>query len=157
MARFLLVAGCGVAVSACASTAVGESCFDWVLFDTPEDAADAATVVVRATTVESSGTVPLWGVQANVWRLDVEEVLAGSMRGAVAGEEFEIVSTPFTCGSSGAYPDGDRLDTGRPVVVLIEEDTMFDVVRTLSPYDGVVPASPDGGLPVAWPQGQHDL
>jgi hypothetical protein len=157
VAAVLFAAGGVAAAPACTSLAAGESCFDWVIFDTPADAVEDADVVIRATVAESAGTVELWGTRANAWRLDVEEVLAGSMLGVLAGEELEVVSTPFTCGASGAYPDGDRLDTREPVVVFVEDDTTFDVVRTLSPYDGVVAPAPDDGLPAAWPPGQHHL
>jgi hypothetical protein len=162
-AVLLAVSGvlCAGAAAACAGPGLGlgeeATCISWVFFDSPAKAAEDAAVVVRATVVESAGTVALWGTRANVWRLDVEEVLAGSMRGVAAGEEFEVVSTPRTCDAGGEYPGGDRLDTDEPVVVLIDEDEMFDVVRTLTPYDGVVAPAPDGGLPTAWPEDQHDL
>ncbi|WP_125775893.1 hypothetical protein [Antribacter gilvus] len=144
----LALGGCGLDT--------GTTCLDWGVYDTPGEAAEGATVVVRASVVRDDGTERLWGVRANRWVIEVDEVISGDMADVAAGEELTVVSTPRTCTAGNElYPAGDPLDTEDEVIVLVEDDTRFDVVRTLTPYDGVVEPGPDGGLPQIWPHGQH--
>ncbi|GAB2470092.1 hypothetical protein [Xylanimonas ulmi] len=153
LAAALAVAG------GCAATGPGEACVDWVTFDTPAAAAQGH-LVVRGDVVGPAGSTTAFGVRAQRWELDVQAVLAGD--GAEPGERITVTSTPVTCDGSGErYPGGDPLDTDQTVVVILQRSPADASVgepgglRTVTPFDGVVPPAADGGLPDAWPAGHR--
>ncbi|MFD7025996.1 hypothetical protein [Promicromonospora sukumoe] len=160
----------------------GVACVDWVRFLTPAEAASDAGAVLLGKVVQHEGTARLYGVEANRWLFDVEEVLerpdpedARANPAAEpppelevsAGQQVSIVSTPETCGGAdAAYPGGDPLDpaaaTGGgagsgPVIVLLSgstDDGSGDEpvgFHLITPYQGVVQPTDDGGLPAEWP------
>jgi hypothetical protein len=129
-----------------------ETCVSWAFFDTPADAAQDAALVVRGQVVDRASTVELWGAEATTWDVEVAEVLAGD--GAVAGEVVRVISAPQTCrGDGDVYPGGDPLDVEGEVVVILDGDDAG--LRTITPFEGVVPPSADGRLPDAWPADVH--
>jgi hypothetical protein len=87
-----------------------------------------------------------------------------------AGEQVSVVSTPETCGGAdSAYPGGDPLDpaTGLgagsgggagSVIVLLSgstDDGSTDEpvgFHLITPYQGVVLPTDEGGLPAKWPE-----
>jgi hypothetical protein len=136
------LAGC-VAVAPVRS----QTCVSWVWFDTPADAAADADATVAGRVIERTGTANIFGVDASVWSIDVEEWITGD-----GPATTEVVSTPVTCTAGGAHPDGDPLEAAlaheRVIVFVYDRDQPW---RTITPLQGVVPAAPDGGLPADWP------
>lgn len=131
-----LVAGLGM--SGCAA---GESCYDWVPFETYErgealeQMSEEAVVVVVVTDAVPVGTERWSGVNANVWDVRIDSTVKG---GVVEGEQLRVMSTPETCSSSATYPDGDPLDVSGPVRLYLSDDE--GRLRTLTPFAGVEPA-----------------
>ncbi len=145
----------GVTAAGCAGSGLltgdgqAHDCVSWVEFATPADAAAEADLVVVADGAEASGTARAFGAGATVHTLTVRSVLAGDA--VAAGDDLQVVSTPVTCtGDAVLYPDGDPLHTAGTVVVLLDDDAAVGGWRTITPTQGVVPASPDGGLPAGW-------
>lgn len=147
----VLVGGCGI-VDRVGGGQRAEACVSWVGFDTPADALDAAAVAVRTEgPTPVVGTTDLFGVDARVHAVTVAEVLKGT--GVGAGDEIEVASTPVTCTGGEVYPDSDPLDAAGALILLVHRAESGDVWRTITPGQGVVPATVDGQLPDAWPAG----
>lgn len=157
----------------------GVACVDWMRFLTPTEAASDAGAVLLGKVVRHDGTTRLYGVEANRWLFDVEAVLDrpapedSRVNPAAepppelevsAGDRVSVVSTPETCGGAdSAYPGGDPLDPGKaqgsgPVIVLLSgstDDGSTDEpvgFHLITPYQGVVLPTDDGGLPAEWPE-----
>lgn len=150
----LVLAGCAV-VDAVRAGVPGdggaETCVSWVLHATPAEAAQD-NLAVRGRVVGRAGTERIWGVEAALWELEVDAVLVGA--GVEPGERVLVLSTPETClGHGEVYPSGDPLDVDGAVVVILHDDGEHGP-RTVTPFDGVVPPGPDGGLPGDWPPGR---
>jgi hypothetical protein len=124
--------------------------------------------------VEQDGTAQMYGVEANRWLVEVEEVLerpdppSGRPQtqpevAVSAGDRISVVSTPETCSGDGnAYPDGDPLDPasgrggadGTVIVLLSGGDGAAEgseELRLITPYQGVLTPTADGALPTEWP------
>jgi hypothetical protein len=155
------------------------SCVDWVRFETPSDAAADARAVLRGTVVERAGTADMFGFDANVWTFEVEEVLERPAPGPDApeaspelvvapGDRLSVISTPETCiMPHEEYAGGDPLDpaTGLggesgTLIVLVsagdgtgadEHPDGADLLHLITPYQGVLTPTADGGLPAEWP------
>ena len=126
------------------------SCVDWVAYEDPAEATAAATVVVVTEgPTASAGTTDMLGVSAAVHSVHVDEVLKGS--DVRVGEDLEVTSTPETCASGGTYPDGDPLDASGTLVLFLSRDADTHVLSLATPAQGVVAATADGEVPVAWP------
>lgn len=152
----------------------GEACVDWVTFESPDEAAADAGVVLRGSVVEQEGTARIFGVEAHRWLLDVEEVLdRPEPRGGVEppsevevapGERIAVVSTPETCSGGDLYPGGDPLDPatglgaadGSVIVLLSEGDGQGGEgeLHLITPFQGVLTPDKDGSLPAGWPAEQ---
>lgn len=127
-----------------------ETCVSWVTFETPAEAlADADLAVVTEGRGRPGGTTDLFGVDARVHVVRVAEVLTGA--GVQVGQDLEVLSTPVTCTGGEVYPEGDPLDAPGPLVLLLHRDDAAAAWRTITPGQGVVPATDDGALPDAWP------
>lgn len=145
-------AGCAVLGERTAGTERTETCVSWVWFDTPADALDDADVAVRTDgPLPATGTAELFGVDARVHAVTVTEVLKGTA--VRVGDELEVASTPVTCTGGEDYPDGDPLDASGDLVLLLHRDDDADVWRTITPGQGVLPATVDGQVPDTWPAG----
>ncbi|WP_277210249.1 hypothetical protein [Isoptericola croceus] len=143
-----VVASVLAAAAACTADDGSQVCFDWAVHDTPAQAAQDA-LVVRGAVTGAAGEGTAWGVRATRWDVAVEEVLAGE--GVEAGQQVTVLSSPETCnGGRGPYPAGDPLDVDGEVIVILHDDAELGL-RTVTPFDGVVAAGPDGGLPERWP------
>lgn len=203
----VLLTGCaGGSPAGWGGEPAGETCVDWVRFDTPADAAADAAFVVRGRVLEQHGTERLYGAQAHRWLVEVDAVLEPDASGEIwsarrdpavhhpistrtpdlagpgasgarvvpavvgpievrAGETVAVVSTPETCTSGGAYPDGDPLDPatglagpdGTVIVLLSTASDRPDVVdaggllHLVTPHQGVLTPGDDGALPATWP------
>lgn len=147
------------------------ACVDWVVFETPAEAASDAGAVLRATVVEQDGTAQMYGVESNRWLVTVEEVLerpdppSGRPQTqpeleVSPGEQIAVVSTPETC-SGDAYPGADPLAPASglsgadgSVIILLSAasgDGGVDGFHLITPYQGVLTPAEDGALPSKWP------
>jgi len=129
---------------------IGEShtCVDWVWFDSPGDAAEGADAVVAGHIVGQNGTTQLYGEQAPIWTVDVDEWITGD-----GDDELEVVSTPATCEATTPPDPVEALRDDARVIVFLHDDP--DVGwRTMTPFHGITPAGPDGGIPELWPSDQ---
>jgi hypothetical protein len=158
--RHALLPSATLALVALASATTGcavvgerfETCVSWVTFDTPADAlADAALAVRTEGPTPVAGTAEVFGIDARVHTVTVAEVVTGA--GVRAGDELEVISTPVTCTGGEVYPDGDPLDASGDLVLLLHRDDATGAWRTITPGQGVVPATVDGQVPDAWPAG----
>ena len=126
------------------------ACASWESFESPADAMAAADVVVVTDgPAASAGTTHMFGVSANVHSVHVADVLKGS--DVRAGDDLEVTSTPETCTSGGSYPDGDPLDASGTLVLFLSRHADTHALSTVTPAQGVVAATTDGEVPVAWP------
>ncbi len=123
------------------------TCVDWVAFDTPADAlADASSAVV-GTVGAQQGTTDLYGYTVSVWTVHVERWVKGT-----GGADIRVVSAPETCSEGSPYPSGDPLaDASGPQLILLHDEN--GALRTITPWQGIVPADAHGALPNAWPPG----
>lgn len=138
----LLVAGAVLGLMGCTTP---QTCVSWVDYETPQDAFDDAGLVVRGTPEPTGGTRNVFGVAMPVYAIDVAEVYRGE-----APERLEITAAPLTCMGEGVseYPDGvDPLATDDEVLLFLSDTE--GSWRTMTPYDGVLPA--DGVLPFEVP------
>lgn len=132
------------ALVGCSPLISSGACVDWVLYDTPTDAATEADAVVIGSVIGPAGTATEFGLEANVWRVAATTWVQG--RG---GSEIEVVSAPRTCENGAPYPDGDPLDVSTDVLLFLRADG--DRWMTITPYQAVLPAPTDPGIPSVWP------
>jgi hypothetical protein len=135
-------------LTACAMVDGGEqhTCVDWVLFETPADAEESADAVVAGRLVGRAGSVTVFGEDAAVWTVAVDEWITGS-----GDDEIEVVSTPATCEASPPPDPFLAVEGEDRVILFLEDDEIAPGWRSLTPWQGVVPAAPDGGIPAEWP------
>ncbi|MGY4541314.1 hypothetical protein ACVWY0_001223 [Arthrobacter sp. UYNi723] len=117
----------------------GDTCVDWVRFETPQDQFDNANLVVIGKPLKRSGETSIYGYKARSHQVEIETVLKG-----VPGQEpLLVASMPQTCGKS--YPEGDPLDTNQRVLIFAskQENEWF----TITPSQGVLPLQEGTKLP----------
>lgn len=151
-ARLLAALAAGALIASTAGCAGVQSatCVDWVDYASPADAtADAGLVVLTTGPAARAGTAELFGVTVAVHAVEVQAVLSGA--GAAPGQTVAVISTPETCSGRGVYPEGDPLDASGSLVVFLYQDPDTKAWRTITPYQGVVPATRAGQVPEAWP------
>lgn len=123
-------------MTGCSVTQSGE-CVDWVFFEGDQQAlAESARLIVVGEVIEQNGTVDLVGGDARRYRFEVLEATDERW----VGREIEIASRADGCGPN-PYPRGDRLDTTARVAVFLSTDEQWDGLATLTPFEGVIPAS----------------
>ncbi|MCB2176009.1 MAG: hypothetical protein KQH57_09395 [Actinomycetales bacterium] len=138
------LAGC-----AAAGTRTGV-CVDWVSFTSPAEASAEADLVVLTTgPAVSAGTSEIFGTAATVHAVEVSAVLKGT--DAAPGQALGVISAPETCTGASAYPQGDPLAASGQLIVFLHWDADAEAWRTITPYQGVVPATADGQVPDSWP------
>ncbi|WP_307037294.1 hypothetical protein [Arthrobacter sp. B3I4] len=116
-----------------------EVCADWVRFDTMQQRYDHSGAVAVGTSVKRDGEVRIYGYQANVHIVEVQQVLKGKLGQGSA----RIASMPVTCGET--YPDGDPLDNGDRQLFFLTE--LNDGWFTMSPGQGSAPFPDGAALP----------
>lgn len=120
------------------------SCVDWVVFDTPVEAAADADAVVIGRMVEKAGSTRLYDQDVNVWRIEVAAWAKGD-----GASEIEVASSPRTCEPGSPYPDGDPLEATGDIMVFVRDvDGRF---QTITGYQGVIAAPAGGQIPDEWP------
>jgi hypothetical protein len=144
MLAMLPLTGCG----AFGLGVQSHTCVDWVWFDSPAGAMEEADAVVAGRVAGQSGSTQMFGEQASIWTIDVDEWIKGD-----GDDELEVVSTPATCEATPPADPVGVLQDERRVIVFLHDDP--DVGwRTLTPFHGVTPSGSDGGIPEIWPSGQ---
>jgi len=133
------LAGALGAVAGCAAVpllgAEGVACASWVAFETDEQRASAADVVIVATDIERDGTMEILGYDANAYTVRVTEIEKGAIDGGV-GAIVRIGSTADAC-SARPYGDEDQMLQAEPLrLFLTRSDAGW---TTLTPFDGARP------------------
>lgn len=132
-------------LAACAVLPSTQSCIDWVFFDAPADAAEEADAVAVGRIVDQAGTTSYLDIPATTWNVEVDEWLEGD-----GDAEIVVTSLPRSCGdTSDAMAEAQ--DEGELVFFLRERESGWEI---LTPWHGVTPATPDGGIPATWPEDQ---
>ena len=125
-----------VTMTGCAATAT--TCVSWVTHDDPQAVYDDAMLVVTGTTLPSTSTASIFGVQVPLHEVVVTVVLKGE-----APEGTLLVApAPYTCSTTQTV---DSLDTDETLILLLTNSE--GVWRPLTPTDGVIPLPDDGVLP----------
>lgn len=153
-AAAVVLAAMALGLTACVTAPQSASCVDWVLFDSPEDAAADAGAVVIARVDSQDSTATMYGAKVNVWKLEVSTWLKGE-----GDDTILVASSPRTCEAGSPYPDGDPLDTDDEVVVFLAKSQGDPAPisgytgewTTITGYQGVIPATAEGGMPAEWP------
>lgn len=135
-------------LAACSSAQVSSStCIDWVWFDTPTDAAaDADAVAIGRVTGDVEPTSYM-GMTANRWSIDVESWLDGT-----GPADITVTSLPRSCGDE--EDSFERYDDGQDIVLFLRDDA--EGWQALTPFQGIAPVGPDGGIPTEWPDESED-
>jgi len=116
-----------------------EVCVDWVQFETMQQRFDHAGAVLIGTPLKRDGEVRIYGYQANVHTVEVEQ----APKGRIGTGPARVASMPVTCGKS--YPDGDALDSGaRQLLFLTQQNGEW---VTMTPDQGAAPFPPGTALP----------
>ncbi|MCK2035599.1 hypothetical protein KZC51_05545 [Microbacterium sp. SSW1-49] len=119
-----------------------EACIDWVWFETPADAAAEADAVALGRIIDQAGSTSYMDIPATTWNVEVDSWLAGS-----GDAEIVVTSLPRSCGDTH---DTMSEEQGGDAVVLFLRDASSGW-ETITPLQGVVPATSEGGIPAAWP------
>lgn len=132
-------------LSACGTAGWGPvtsvACASWAGYETDAERAAASDAVVVVTDVREEGTARIFGFDANAYRARVVVAEKGDI---AVGDTIRIGSTPDTCAAS-PYGEGDPMLSGDPLRVFLSDDGAAEGWWTLSPFDGVRPATPEDG------------
>lgn len=143
-----LAVGVGVLASiglaGCDLLPTAQTCVSWVAHETPQEAFDAAGLVVVGRVAPAHTTRSVFGYRTAVHEVTVAQVLKGD---AEVKERLEVASTPITCMGDEVYPEGDPLDVAGDVVLFVTDTEATGEWRLLTPFEGVLAAGPDGGPP----------
>jgi hypothetical protein len=120
--------------SGCALLGPGESCVEWVQYESDERLREAVDAVIVVEAPERDGDAWLHGAPMHAYRV---EALAVEQGDVAVGDELRVVSMAQTC-SGADYPDGDPLDDDGPLRLFLQQ--IDGVWRTPTPYAGVEPA-----------------
>ena len=130
----LLLGGCGLLPAPRTDV-----CADWVRFDSMQQRFDQAAAVVIGKPLKRDGETQIYGYQATVHSVEVEQVLKGTL----GPGNVRIASMPVTCGKT--YPDGDPLDAGdRQLLFLTQQNGEW---FTMTPDQGSAPFPTGSPLP----------
>jgi len=87
------------------------------------------------------------GMRAPKWTIGIDEWIEGA-----GADEITVASLPRSCGDTGdtmaSYQQVDDL-----VFFLRDDESGW---QGITPYQSVVPAGPDGGIPAEWPEELND-
>ena len=114
-----------------------QECVSWVTFGDDQQAlAASAQLIVVGDVIEQFDSVDLLGGDARLYRFAVLEASDAHFE----GREIEIASRADGCAAE-PYGGGDQLDTGARIAVFLATDEQWGGLATVTPFDGVVPAS----------------
>jgi hypothetical protein len=130
-----IAAGTVLALSGCTSTT--ETCVLWMGYSSPQEAYDAATLVVVGHALPSTSTRTLFGEPVPRHEIVVSEVLKGD-----APNPLWASPAPITCSGPVATAP---LNTDDTIIVFL--DLTESVWHTITPKEGVIVAPSDGSLP----------
>ncbi|MFM9455617.1 hypothetical protein ACSCB1_38165 [Streptomyces europaeiscabiei] len=142
-----------VGLTACSSATADDGpddCGDWPVYATPREALEQADWVVTADVGREVGSETVNGAEAHVY--SVRTMGLPLYKGdAVGHENLKVISTPQKCSAGDPYPEGDPLlDQKRAILFLTREGTE-GLWRTITPTQGVLPATGDAKFPDRWP------
>ncbi|WP_435749129.1 hypothetical protein [Microbacterium sp. PMB16] len=142
----LMLAGGALPLTGCTSTPLGgtQACIDWVYFEAPADAYDDADAVARGRIVGREGTTSYLDLPATTWKAEIDEWVKGTGK-----TEIVVTSLPRSCGESGDSL-ADAMDAGDEVILFLRERSSG--WEAITPWQGTIAATPDGGIPDAWPE-----
>ena len=146
-----LLTGAVIGMPGCAGWPFVQSaaCPGWAVVDSPAQARNHADAVVIGHVARRDGTGSFLGAEVHAWTVSVEHWTKGS-----GGDRIRVASTPDGCPGQEPYLEGDPFEAAveneESVIFLTRDD---DAWRSLSPLQGVIPATPSGGIPDAWPPG----
>ena len=140
-------------LTACTSAAADDSrdkCDDWPVYATPSEALEQADWVVTADVAQVVGSETIYGTEAHVY--SVRTVGLPLFKGdAVGHENLKIISTPQKCPAGDPYPEGDPLLDQKRVILFLTREGTEGTWRTITPKQGVLPATGGTSLPDRWP------
>jgi hypothetical protein len=142
------IATASAALTACTIGHTVQSCIDWVFFDSPSDAAAEADAVARGRIVDQAATTSYLGMPATTWNVEIDEWFEGA-----GADEIVVVSLPRSCGDTTDSMAEAEAEAEDLILFLREQDTGWEI---LTPWQGVIPARSDGGVPATWPDGLYD-
>ncbi|MEU2204858.1 hypothetical protein AB0P19_12035 [Microbacterium oleivorans] len=122
-------------VAASLTGCTSQSCASWVNYESDEDRARDADVVVLTDDIEPDGTMNILGFDANAYRVTVADVEKGDV---AVEEEIRVGSTADNCSDAPYGPRDPMSQDGRLRLFLHVGETGL---RTLTPFDGVRPAA----------------
>lgn len=126
------VAGCGPHAEP-----IGQSitCVSWATYTSDEDRLAAADLVVDVESVRPDGTSAVYGYPANAYLVSGVTVIKGDLGDS---NDLRVASTADNC-ASPVYAEGDPMLQDAPLRLYMSFDNGQWI--TLSPFDGVRPAS----------------
>ncbi|WAA66719.1 hypothetical protein [Microbacterium oxydans] len=134
-----------VPLLSCTSLTTSQTCIDWVFFDAPADAASEADAVARGHIADQAGTTSYMDIPATTWNVEVDDWLEGD-----GDAEIVVTSLPRSCGDT-TDAMAEMQDEDELVFFLRKRATGWEII---TPWQGVTPATPDGGIPETWPEEQ---
>jgi len=138
----IAMAAAALPLAACTSATTTQSCIDWVFFDAPSDAAEEANAVGRGHILDQAGTASYLDIPVTTWNVEIDEWLEGG-----GDEEIVVTSLPRSCGDT-TDSMAEAQDESDLIFFLRKRATGWEI---LTPWQGMIPATPDGGIPETWP------
>ncbi|MDT0180968.1 hypothetical protein Q9S36_12260 [Microbacterium sp. ARD31] len=111
------------------------TCVSWGTYASDEDRLEAADLVVEVESIRPDGTSAVYGYPANAYLVSGLTVIKGDLTDA---SELRVASTADNC-ASPVYAEGDPMLQDAPLRLYLSFDHGQWI--TLSPFDGVRPAS----------------
>ena len=144
MKRWAVAIVLGLVASSLGGCAMqGETCVDWVNFESAADLAESSDLVIIGERVRADGSSSRYGADAAAHVIRVDRVLKGELDES----EIRVLSLAPTCQGEGAerYPEGDQLATEGTVKYFL--DRSEGSWTTITAYQGAVAVPADGVLP----------
>ena len=114
-----------------------QACASWVSFETDAERAAGSQAVVVTSSAEPDGTARIMEYDTNVYLVTVDAAEKGDI---AVGDRIRVASTADACGT---YPygdaGGDPMLGPAPLRLFLDEEG--GTWRTITPFDGVRPAS----------------
>lgn len=115
----------------------GVACAQWVGYESDEQRADDADLIVVVDDVQPDGTTMILGYSANAYLVRVSALEKGSLDDGV-GARVRVGSTADSCSDSPYGEDGDQMLQDVPLRLYLNAGE--GGWETLTPFDGAQPA-----------------